>query len=225
MRNARLMMVVGLLVALVFASVAHSDLFTAVDTSTVAEHSNMPWGQTWGWSFTVAEPMDLSAMGIYDHEGDGLTSDHEVLLWRNSDEALLGSVTVGSGDAPDGHFVFKGLVSPVSLDPLETYTLVATYPSGQSDAFGWNNDTSPLTFAPGVNWAGEREYDYDDVTAFPAVCPDGYYDIGPNMRLTTASGLNISATPEPGTILLGMLTVLGGLGARRRAGRNRECGK
>jgi uncharacterized repeat protein (TIGR01451 family) len=82
---------------------------------------------TIGWSFSVgAVSLQLTALGIYDHNGDGIEDAHPVGIWTAAG-ALLAQATVPAGTAGTlvGSYRYV-TVAPLTLSAGQTY-VVGTY--------------------------------------------------------------------------------------------------
>lgn len=98
-------------------------------------------GAMHGLEFTVATPVILTDLGVWDLDSDGLVANHEVGLWTNDGE-LLAQTTVRSGTSSllsasgnaSGGWRFEPLNSPQVLRAGATYVVAAHYPAG--DAVG-----------------------------------------------------------------------------------------
>ena len=104
---------------------------------------------TLGYEFKVGESdIVVSALGFWDSGADGLAVAHQVGLW-SSDGKLLRSVTVPSGEESTlvGKFRYVKLVTPISLQSGQTYTLGAELFDKSGDSF---RDVGDLSFQPAV---------------------------------------------------------------------------
>ncbi len=152
-------------------------------------------GNTTGWKFTVG-PNDLeaTALGSYDHDGDGLGMSVEVGVWDSSG-TLLGMVTVPTGTMPPliGSFRYEALVTPIVLQSLQSYTI-----GGRCTGIGpsYTNLINPsFTFSADFSAAGGRYTTADLVFEEPTVDTFGMIFLGPNLEYTTLSTGTPSATP------------------------------
>jgi PEP-CTERM motif len=161
--------------------------------------------QLYGWVFTANAPITVTALGVFE-SGTGLGVSHDVGIFNQSSEALLGSVVVpaGSGGTLIDGYDFAS-VSPFSLAQGATYVIVMTMPSGNTD--------DQRILATSETTASEITYDnsaFDDASAlaFPAGVGEFAPGIfGPDFTFTDAS---VAITPEPSSIALlgtGLLTV------------------
>jgi hypothetical protein len=113
---------------------------------------------TFGWRFTPAKDIDVSALGYFDGSslpggtGAGLSQPHDVGIYRVSDSNLLASVTVPAGtSAPlEGNFRYQALAAPLWLTNGTTYVMAGFALSASPDqacaATNW-------TMAPGILYA------------------------------------------------------------------------
>ncbi len=93
---------------------------------------------TMGSTFTVDTATSVTALGIFDGNGNGIfdnSDDTPAGLWRQSDQALLGSVTVPKTATPEGGWFYGPLATPVTLQPGVVY-VVASLMSSTGEAYG-----------------------------------------------------------------------------------------
>ena len=119
-----------------------------------------------GQKFTVNSPIQISQLGMFDSNGDGLGESHTVHLAQTSNGTQLASITFAAGsESSSGTYQngyrFLPLSSPLTLQP-GTYTIWFT-PSGSLDNFG-ENQTS---FNGGSGAVTRVEADYGGDTVMP----------------------------------------------------------
>jgi hypothetical protein len=158
----------------------------------------------YGWSFTLAAPIMVDGLGLWDAGSDGLLEAHDVGLWRTSGPigvpVLLASGTVSTIDSipvpsasPDGRWLFRS-ISSITLEP-GSYIVGAFYrtgPTGSYDPFV--SDATTMDLAPGVTYGLTRE----NHNAMSLACPQ---DFGLNEH-NGFFGPNFRIVPEPGATLL-----------------------
>lgn len=173
----------------------------------------------YGYSFTVGDTaLEVSALGIYDYQADGLLSDHEVGLYT-SDGLLVASVSLEAGASSGESFVYVSLSTPIILSADAEYVVAATYLRGTAgDPTAYANDR--FCFATfDTTWENVASYGtalFTNETSslvFPTGQSDSAYGgfIGPNMI--------VAAVPEPSWTVAAGLAV--GLLVLRRV-RRRE---
>ena len=103
-----------------------------------------------GWDFTTgAAPLVVGKLGLYDHNGDGLSAAHQVGLWK-SDGTLVASATVPAGTASTLTNSYRFVaITPVTLAANTSYTIGALFPRGDADQFLVD---SSQTFADGLTY-------------------------------------------------------------------------
>ena len=166
---------------------------------------------TRGYEFNITSSVTVTGLSIFDSGSDGLAQAHDVGLW-NSSGTLLASVNVPSGTtAPldsSGKFRFVTLGSSVTLPVATAYRVGALFVVGSADTqFG---DVVGLTNAPGVSYVQGIRINNNALT-FPTIGLGAFGLSGGSFVIGAAS-----SAPEPGTIALLALGMVGGVVARRR---------
>ena len=104
-------------------------------------------GDVVGWRFTVAVGIEVTDLGVWNaDQTGGVESPHEVGIWDGS-EALLTSVIVDGTGTVVGDWIYAS-ITPVAINPGETYTIGALYFSGDDDWY--ISGASSLTTEPDV---------------------------------------------------------------------------
>lgn len=162
-----------------------------------------------GFVFTVGDlPIAVDELGFWDFGSDGLNVAHDVGIFRQSDQAIIVQGTVPAGvDAPlDGGFRYVSIPA-ITLLAGESYQAVAYRPAPVTDLVGVNFPTfssaSAITVDQGIFLNGTGGLAF--ATSNPGTA-NGVF--GPNFK--------IHAIPEPSTLLLAALGLLGLLGFTRR---------
>jgi hypothetical protein len=162
-------------------------------TSVEGTHFTSGGDQLYGWIFSVNTPITVTSLGVYDENSDGLSISHDVGIYRQSDQLLLGSTTVPSGTAGTllDTFRFES-VSPFSL-ATGTYVIVMTMPQGTSDL--QVADATTFTTASEITYINSA-FDSGSALAFPNPAFNGAFApgmFGPNFTFSDSS------VPEPST--------------------------
>jgi hypothetical protein len=176
---------------------AVADTIALTTTPGLQVNNNGDW--VLGYSFTVNTSIDVTSLGVYDYQADGLSGSHDVGLWTSSG-ALLASTTVpaGTGAILDSSFRFTSITA-VPLTAGETYYVGATKTYADGDI--WLPDPLSLVAAPEITYVGRQYEFYSGTLVFPGLSGSsatGYF--GGNFQF--------SSVPEPSTIVLAALGVV-----------------
>lgn len=163
---------------------------------------------TAGFSFTVgADPLVVSALGIFDLANDGLTASHKVGIWDVAGTpTLLTSVTIPTTGTVDINSFQYMAVTPITLQAGHSYVLAAQYADVDFDLAKGN---ASVTLNPGATYghsvlSSGTGFDFPDISVPGADA--GFF------------GPNISFAPVPEPAAWGILTAgaLAAIAAIRR---------
>jgi len=160
---------------------------------------------TAGYDFTVGSTsLSVTALGMWDQNGNGLTNSHTIGLWDISGN-LLAQAIVSSGtiNPLTGSFRYVTLATPVTLLAGSTYVLGATFINADLDRLIVNNGGNQASFDSAILPGSFRQVIGPTTLAFPNANIQSGSGVGPNAQFT--------AVPEvgPGVLLIGL--VLGAL--------------
>jgi len=178
--------------------VNHAQAGLAVDfTSVTTDYTSGNWSL--GWSFTVNQPVTVTALGFYDDLQNGLTQSHDVAIY-DAQQQIVVSGQVVRGDPLVSWWRWTQ-VQPVVLVPGIQYEIVAV--TG-AENYTW----APVGFVndPRVNYLVDAYHtSAGGVLMYPNASAGVVGDFGPNFSLT-------NAIPAPGALLLlapGLMTLVG----------------
>jgi len=129
--------------------------------TTQADYLFAAGDSTFGWEFTVSNPVTVSSLGFFDAEEPGLIEPHAVGIWDLS-SSLLASTMVGNDGQPypatggEGQWIFQS-VSPVQLG-AGTYVIGAHYPTPRGDMITtdiFRGALDPIP-PPSISWNNQR---------------------------------------------------------------------
>ena len=189
--------------------------------------------RTFGWEFTVSQPITLTHLGYFDagntqptNPPDGLFVQHPVGLWTAAG-ALLSSGAVASGtQSPEFQSFRYADVPDVTLSPGVNYIVAAFSPNGNYaqqtfDPFpdfasdwifpapggGFEVRQPVVDYAPGVSLVRTRYVLFNPGMTFPSLTLDGDAGVG---------GVNFMFQPVPEPASAALLAFVAPLAMRRR---------
>jgi hypothetical protein len=193
-----------------FSSLAKADT-VALTSVTGGVLATSGTDQLYGWIFTANAPISVTSLGVFDNGGDGLSISHDVGIFDDTTQTLLGSTTVpaGTGGTLIGGFRYES-VSPFSLTQGDSYVIVMTMPEQNTD-YQTIQATSETT-ASQITYV-DSAFGESSTLAFPSVTGAFAQGIfGPNFTFVSAA----ATTPEPSSIVLLSTGVLSMAGFARR---------
>ena len=142
-----------------------------------------------GWRFKPTVDVEVTSLGFYDAEQDGLAAAHRVGIFDAKTDDLVARVVVTPGSPLDGAFRWESLDSPVALKSGHSYLVAAECAKGDA-----------LFDPPAGEWAPEIAYDrlYFAADGFAAPHEDNGWLCfgGPNFKFVPASASS-SAQARP----------------------------
>ena len=161
-----------------------------------AQLANRP-AFAFGWEFSLSQAAAIQALGVYDHDDDGLAGLFEAGLYDSVGRLLAQTVIEGQGDGVAGGFTWRTI--PRLELPAGTYVVAAAGIWAGGDRVPYNAEQALTAagvsylrprFQPGVTSLGAP------LDAFPAgISVQGYW--GASFALAADPGLG----PGPGRSL------------------------
>ena len=194
--------------------------FTTSLTSAIGANYNL------GWEFTVgATDINVTSLGYFDKDQDGLTDSHQVALWTSTGTQIV-SATVNSGvaSALTGKFRYTNIAS-TTLTHGTTYVIGATTGTNDHVAYGDSPTTlTGLTVDSAITLTQNKQDDGSHAgLSFPNLHLSTYnLFAGPNFQFAPVGGGGGGGVPEPGTV--GLL-IASGFSSMGLAFRNRKIRK
>ena len=156
---------------------------------------------TIGWEFSIPSPVTVTALGVWDENGDGLSDTHQVGIWTSPGGTLVVSTTVTSADSLTDGFRYASITPTVLA--AGSYVVGSYMPTsddrGAADASF--STVTPVTYVQNL-------YLYDAGFTMPTTVWVGYD--GGNFGANFIIGQQVPTTPEWGIVVLAVL--LAGLG-------------
>lgn len=161
---------------------------------------------TQGFLFIPTVPIEVTALGYFDHNQDGLTLIHPVGIFDALTQELLAVTNVGPGSVLEDLFRYNP-ISPLSLEAGHPYMLAGFHPGSDTEDFGAFSLPASLLFggvvtAPQLIHQGFF-FEFGNSLTFPTTGPDpNAFFFGPNLQFQVQQ---VQAIPEPSTVsLLGL---------------------
>jgi HYR domain/Secretion system C-terminal sorting domain len=167
-------------------------------------------GNNVGWSFTVgANPITLTALGLYDAGNDGLAEAHPVGIWTSAG-ILLSSTTIPAGTAATLNAGYRyNPITSIVLAAGQTYVIGTLYVNNSADQYILN---SSQTIAPQITYGQSQQNvaqqdgstpPFGFPSGFPGPHNQGYF--GPNFQFTSSCD-NDTEAPVPDVASLPNIT-------------------
>ena len=159
--------------------------------------------QTVGWFFTPLQDVVVTQLGVYDLGSPGFAQEHDIGIFRVSDDSLVVTTTIAdglSGTLIDGTR-FVDVAQSVLTAGTEYYIVANNF---EIDL--WAYGTGHVTYTSQIQWDGNGGGPFGSQDIF-----DGLTNFGPDEGNL---GPNFRFVPGPGSIALFIVAI--GFGRRRR---------
>lgn len=169
---------------------------------TVQDQGTNPFGgATWtlGFEFSPVVDVNVTSLGFFDADANGLVDQHAVAIWDAAGN-LLSSTLINSGDPLNGFYRFRA-ISPVQLTAGNNY-VIASHDFNNDDAIR-DDQAVVSTIHPDITMLDGRWGFPSGSIAFPG---NSYND--PTLYFNTVS-FEFTPIPEPRTAYLTLLGLAG----------------
>jgi len=164
-------------------------------------------GRMIGWEFTVDQTLEVSQLGWFDLNGNGLSISHQVGIWDTADQSLVTSVMIAAGTTEGlmSGFRYATLGSSVYLLPGLTYRIAGFDPGTGGDAHVWdvfhtgyaNYEVSGFSVDANINLSAG-----DALGAMAAGFGYPGGPIGDARAVLMGPNMTFTVVPEPSTTVL-----------------------
>ena len=142
-----------------------------------------------GFRFNTTVDIQITDLGYYDHDGDGLTLGHTVGLFDFDSQQLLQSAEVNESSFLDGAFRYTA-IEPFTLNAGTMYLIAGHHPGTDLDDPAVELlGESMVTDAPEVNLL-EYFFDESEELVFPRTSFDPFRFFGPNFRYVLSGNIS-----------------------------------
>lgn len=166
-----------------------------------------------GFQFTTNVALNVTHLGIFDENNDGLSETHHIGLWTDGGTLLASStLSGGSGSLLDG-FRYEP-ITPVNLAASETFRIAASYSARTFDHL--DADSFPLDTHHFDSSITRLESASKPATGleFPGVLGD--IMLGNDAVDVLGPNFQAQPVPEPATVLLLGTGLVGLVGFRKK---------
>ncbi len=156
--------------------------FAITDFGRVQVNNFSGTNRTLAWIFTANTPMEVTHLGVWDNDTDGLLASHRVGIW-DAGGTLLGDTTIlsGTGSPTAGGVIGGGTwrYEPINISlAAGRYTIGALYNSDDD----FESDASFVTASPFIAFDEERFSNIGSGFVFPTNTAGRNGLFGPNFQ-------------------------------------------
>lgn len=182
---------------------------------------------TLGFAFTPVADLQVTSLGFFDFENNGLNESHQVGIWKDSNgefsaPILVGTVAIGTTDPLIDNFRYTSALSgTTTLTAGQAYRIGAFISNANQDVVLWNAWNTGTTATVGYNTVNTSliSSDFPNSTVASAanasfVWPNGpqFGGFGPGFF---GPNFRAEVLPEPSSLALAALGMLGISAVRR----------
>ena len=172
-----------------------SDVFVHTNSNNLVSASD-------GFEFIPVVDIEVTALGYYDHQGNGLIRSHPVGIFDTATQARLTVATIDNADAlePASHFRYEALATPIRLVAGQSYCVAGFDPGATFDPYihpsgaaGGEVSIEPLLDFVSYRTAGSQELVFPKNLSASGKPRVAWY--GPNLKFKP-----VSTTPYYGIV-------------------------
>jgi hypothetical protein len=198
-----------LLLAVALASLLPAAANAATAVNLVTPGAEYGGGQyTLGFQFNVSSAQSITALGVYDNNGDGLTSQAQIGLWTLGGTLLTSATIAAGGGTLDGLFRFVSINS-FALTPGVDY-VIGSFTTDLASSLGTGQGGTG-SINPLVTIVRDRFSPFDSAFGFASDTDNSLGAwLGANFQFSATTGV-----PEPAAWAM-MLAGFGLVGSAMR---------
>jgi len=173
---------------------------------------------TRGWGFTPTTDISVNSLGLWDEGADGFFAAHRIAIWSDSGIPLVettirtGTDSLSFGPVIDGGIYRFESIAPLVLSANTQYIIAA-------ESFGGDSVLSGNTFSlDSVLKMTSGMRGHFNSFSYPELVfgGNGYFNANFTFDVINSGPVSDTSTPEPASLLLLSMGVIGLAGLRKR---------